>query len=1082
VKADAASGGDRRGNWLEPRLRGRVLAIAGALLIVMSLGVPVSVLAAAATHLSVSGFTPPTIAGVSQVVTVTALDNLDATDTDYNGTVHFTSSDPSPVLPSDYTFTPFDNGSHTFSVTLNTVGTQTITATDTVTGSINGSQTGITVLTLVSIAVTPAGPSIVAGLTEQFVATGHFSDLSTADITDTVAWASSDHGVATIDATGLATGVAAGQTFITATLAYTSTDTTLTVTAPTLVSIVVTPAGPSIALGLTEQFVATGHYTDLSTADITDTVTWASATHATATIDAATGLATSVAAGTSLISATLGVVGSTTLTVTAPTLVSIVVTPAGPSIALGLTEQFVATGHYTDLSTADITDTVTWASATHATATIDAATGLATSVAAGTSLISATLGVVGSTTLTVTAPTLVSIVVTPAGPSIALGLTEQFVATGHYTDLSTADITDTVTWASATHATATIDAATGLATSVAAGTSLISATLGVVGSTTLTVTAPTLVSIVVTPAGPSIALGLTEQFVATGHYTDLSTADITDTVTWASATHATATIDAATGLATSVAAGTSLISATLGVVGSTTLTVTAPTLVSIVVTPAGPSIALGLTEQFVATGHYTDLSTADITDTVTWASATHATATIDAATGLATSVAAGTSLISATLGVVGSTTLTVTAPTLVSIVVTPAGPSIALGLTEQFVATGHYTDLSTADITDTVTWASATHATATIDAATGLATSVAAGTSLISATLGVVGSTTLTVTAPTLVSIVVTPAGPSIALGLTEQFVATGHYTDLSTADITDTVTWASATHATATIDAATGLATSVAAGTSLISATLGVVGSTTLTVTAPTLVSIVVTPAGPSIALGLTEQFVATGHYTDLSTADITDTVTWASATHATATIDAATGLATSVAAGTSLISATLGVVGSTTLTVTAPTGGGGGGGGVAPGPQTITFTLPAGGVVGTTATLTGSATSKLPLTYTSTTMGVCTVSGSTLSLLAAGTCSVTASQAGDGVTWAAATPVSASMTVTATVTPPPTLPVLRDSIAAGVNRGTPASRRRASSSPSPDTSPSLPDSTPRSPVVRSRSGDAPGPVPGPS
>ena len=405
MKADAASGGDRRGNWLEPRLRGRVLAIAGALLIVMSLGVPVSVLAAAATHLSVSGFTPPTIAGVSQVVTVTALDNLDATDTDYNGTVHFTSSDPSPVLPSDYTFTPFDNGSHTFSVTLNTVGTQTITATDTVTGSINGSQTGITVLTLVSIAVTPAGPSIVAGLTEQFVATGHFSDLSTADITDTVAWASSDHGVATIDATGLATGVAAGQTFITATLAYTSTDTTLTVTAPTLVSIVVTPAGPSIALGLTEQFVATGHYTDLSTADITDTVTWASATHATATIDAATGLATSVAAGTSLISATLGVVGSTTLTVTAPTLVSIVVTPAGPSIALGLTEQFVATGHYTDLSTADITDTVTWASATHATATIDAATGLATSVAAGTSLISATLGVVGSTTLTVTAPT-----------------------------------------------------------------------------------------------------------------------------------------------------------------------------------------------------------------------------------------------------------------------------------------------------------------------------------------------------------------------------------------------------------------------------------------------------------------------------------------------------------------------------------------------------------------------------------------------------------------------------------------------------------------------------------------------------
>ena len=67
-------------------------------------------------------------------------------------------------------------------------------------------------------------------------------------------------------------------------------------------------------------------------------------------------------------------------------------------------------------------------------------------------------------------------------------------------------------------------------------------------------------------------------------------------------------------------------------------------------------------------------------------------------------------------------------------------------------------------------------------------------------------------------------------------------------------------------------------------------------------------------------QQFTATGTYSDNSTQNLTSQVTWASATHSTATITAG-GLATGVGAGTSSISATLGlVVGSTVLTVSAP------------------------------------------------------------------------------------------------------------------------------------------------------------------
>ena len=57
-----------------------------------------------------------------------------------------------------------------------------------------------------------------------------------------------------------------------------------------------------------------------------------------------------------------------------------------------------------------------------------------------------------------------------------------------------------------------------------------------------------------------------------------------------------------------------------------------------------------------------------------------------------------------------------------------------------------------------------------------------------------------------------------------------------------------------------------------------GKTGSTSLTVTAATLVSIGVTPADPSIADGTAQQFTATGVYSDASTQDLTAQVTWSS------------------------------------------------------------------------------------------------------------------------------------------------------------------------------------------------------------
>jgi hypothetical protein len=181
-----------------------------------------------------------------------------------------------------------------------------------------------------------------------------------------------------------------------------------------------------------------------------------------------------------------------------------------------------------------------------------------------------------------------------------------------------------------------------------------------------------------------------------------------------------------------------------------------------------------------------------------------------------------------------------------------------------------------------------------------MVTAVGTGTSSIQAVSGAVsGSVTLTVTAATLVSIAVTPANPTIETTGTEQFTATGTYSDNSTQNLTTTVTWSSSQTNIATISntaGTNGLATAVANGTTTIQAMLGSVrGSTALTVSAISLQVIVVSPQNPSIAdNGTTQPFTATGHYSDGSTQNLTATATWTSSNSSVASVNAS-GVATS-------------------------------------------------------------------------------------------------------------------------------------------------------------------------------------------
>jgi hypothetical protein len=160
-------------------------------------------------------------------------------------------------------------------------GTASITAT---LNGIGGSTTvTLTAATLTSITIAPPDPSIANGTTVQLTATGNFSDGTTQDLTTQVSWTSGDNTIAEVgdlpDSQGLVTGVAVGNTSITATLGGIQGSTTVTVTMATLTSITVEPTNPSVPKGSELQLTANCSFSDNTTQNCTSQASWVSLQH-----------------------------------------------------------------------------------------------------------------------------------------------------------------------------------------------------------------------------------------------------------------------------------------------------------------------------------------------------------------------------------------------------------------------------------------------------------------------------------------------------------------------------------------------------------------------------------------------------------------------------------------------------------------------------------------------------------------------------------------------------------------------------------------------------------------------------------
>ena len=803
----------------------------------------------------------------------------------------------------------------------NAAGTAVVTAT--FQGLNDTLDVTVTAATPSSLFITPASPVIGEGATRQLVATVQFSDGTTQTVTSSTAWDSSEPDIATVSDSGLVTGIDPGSAVVTATYLTLTRTATVSVTAAFPTAIEVTPTNPTVPLGGHVEFHATRIYSDGRTEDVTQTATWSSSAPSRATVsneDGSEGEAVAVSPGLVNIRASLGgLIGISTMNVTAAAITSIDVTEKDAELPVGFERSYVATATFTDGTTRDVTEEVSWTSSDPEVATIDNAAGekgRATGVAAGETTITAQNGSIeGSTALEVTSATLAEIGVTPADPSVPLGLDQQLSATGVFSDDTTLDVTTQVTWDTSDVEIASVsnaDGTRGLAETVAEGSVTVTATRGaIVGQTTLTVAAAALTEIEITPSPASVAKGLTLEFTATGLFSDQVTRDITDEVLWSSSDEDVAVvsndaIEGNQGEATGVGIGSAVITATLGDITATqTLNVTAQVLQSIAVTPLDPSVPLGALQAFTATGTYSDGSTAVITPFVTWASEDPTVATISnvvGSKGLSQARAEGTSTITATLGALsGSSVMTVTPLALVSITITPANATAPDGTTRQLTATGAYSNGTLRNLTNEVTWSSTDTEIAVVsneDDSRGLATAVAEGSVTITATdpdSAVSGETEFTVAGARLTGIRVTPADDSLPRGFARQYTATGLYSDGSEQDLTDSVTWSTLSAQVAIVGNAPtnrGIVVGVAAGTTSVRASAAndvgtiVTGQSGLTVTTATLSSISVTPANVALFGGSTQQYQAVGTFSDGTQLPLTEQVFWSSSATSIATI----------------------------------------------------------------------------------------------------------------------------------------------------------------------------------------------------
>lgn len=631
-------------------------------------------------------------------------------------------------------------------VTAITAGSATITATSE--GKSAAASVTVTLASVATVTVDPASASLVVGSATTIAATA--KDANGNILTGrAITWTSNTPGVATVDANGVVTAIAAGSATITATSEGKSAIASITVSLVPVASIATNPTSANLFVGASTTIAAITKDANGNVL-VGRVVGWTSSTPSIATVNPTTGLVTAVAPGNVTITATSETKhADATITVRLVPVATVSVDPSTVSVIKGLTTTLAA---ITKDANGNVLSgrAVTWHSLASSIATVNTA-GLVTAVLEGTVRITATSeGQSDTATVTVLPVPVASVSVSPIGASLEIGANITLTATAR--DAGAHPLVGrTITWTSDAPAIATVDPSSGLVTAIAVGTANITATCEAINSAAVPVTVVVVpvATVELSPTSANLQIGATTTFAATTK--DANGNSLPGrAVAWASNAPAIATVDPSTGLVTAIAAGTANITASSeGKTSSAApVTVTAAPVATVELSPTSANLQVGATTTLAATtkdGNGNVLTGRS----VTWASDAPAIATVDPSTGLVTAVSAGTANITASSEGMTSTAavVTVTQVPVATVLVNPATASLSAAISETttLVATAQDGNGNTLS-GRTPTWASDNTAVATVDPISGLVTAISIGTANITATIeGIVGTASVTV-------------------------------------------------------------------------------------------------------------------------------------------------------------------------------------------------------------------------------------------------------------------------------------------------------------------------------------------------
>lgn len=424
-----------------------------------------------------------------------------------------------------------------------------------------------------------------------------------------------------------------------------------------------------------------------------------------------------------------------------------------------------------------------------------------------------------------------------------------------------------------------------------------------------------LVALVITPSSPTLFPHQTRPFQATGEFADGTVHEVTSEVHWTSAQPSVAVVSNAPGLrglVTVKTPGSFVLGADVGGISTSTIVnvaVVDPAIVAI--EPPVLSIAQGTRSRLTTTLTISDGTTQNDTYAPTWQSSDPAVATIDADGIVAALMPGVTTITASSFWMTSTMKLTVTPATLVGISLTPATAVLPVGVLQPVIATGHFSDGSTQDLTVQASWSSSDANRATVESTWNFkrrVSAIAPGPVTITAAIGsVFGVATLGISTATLQSITLSLQSPHLVVDMRLPLQATGHYSDNSTADVTQVVSWASLDPSVASASGPSVYAEQE--GTTSVTATFGsVVGSLPIDVRAAVLSSIELSPLAPALAVGTSVPMHAVGHYSDGTVLDLTALAGWYTTMPSVAAIanaDGQRGTVIGLAQGTSNIGA---------------------------------------------------------------------------------------------------------------------------------------------------------------------------------